>query len=294
MIGHTITLICYWLYVGLSKRESVSSCTVLSSTSTDYWKITETLQWMKMKTTLVLLLIMKLYFLSSGLKQHFFVNEQKKWFCAQKHCKTYFHVLSAFINASEEQRFFANVSSQTSDAWVGLHKKPETVVWKWSEGIDAEQISWDSELLQPNNINNENCGFLYKQSNKLHYENCHFIKPFFCMTNFVLVHQKETWDGALEYCRKHYKSLASLSTMERMNSALLEVTLAETEYVWTGLRYLAGDWLWVTGDDLDYTAWYQNEQPQCPARDLHCGALDKETKLWTHRNCEEKFSFFCQ
>ncbi len=100
------------------------------------------------------------------------------------------------------------------------------------------------------------------------------------MTNFVLVLQKETWEGALEYCRKLYKDLASLSTKERMNSALLEITQAETEYVWTGLRFLAGDWFWVNGDDLNNTAWYQNEQPQCPARDVRCGALDKETKLW--------------
>uniref|UniRef100_A0A672MNN0 C-type lectin domain-containing protein n=1 Tax=Sinocyclocheilus grahami TaxID=75366 RepID=A0A672MNN0_SINGR len=109
---------------------------------------------------------------------------------------------------------------------------------------------------------------------------------------FLLVRQKETWEGALEYCRSHYNDLASLSTADKMNSALLEITQAE--YVWTGLRFLAGDWFWVSGDDLDYTAWYQNEQPQCPDRDLRCGALDMQTKLWTHRNCEEKLSFVCQ
>uniref|UniRef100_A0A8C1IJR8 C-type lectin domain-containing protein n=1 Tax=Cyprinus carpio TaxID=7962 RepID=A0A8C1IJR8_CYPCA len=166
-----------------------------------------------------------------------------------------------------------NASGQTSDAWVGLHKKPDTGVWKWEEsgGIDAKQISWDTALKQPNNLANENCGFLYKANDKLHDENCFFTKPFYCMTNFVLVRQKETWDGALEYCRTHYNNLASLSTMNRTNSALLEITQAETEYVWTGLRFLAGDWLWVTGDDFNYTAWYQNEQPQCPARHLQCG-----------------------
>ncbi len=103
------------------------------------------------------------------------------------------------------------------------------------------------------------------------------------MTNFVLVHQKETWDGALEYCITHYTDLASLSTSERMNSALLEITQAETEYVWTGLRFLAGDWFWVDVHDLNNTAWYQNKQPRCPAGDLRCEALDKETKLWTQK-----------
>uniref|UniRef100_A0A672LUE2 C-type lectin domain-containing protein n=1 Tax=Sinocyclocheilus grahami TaxID=75366 RepID=A0A672LUE2_SINGR len=60
-----------------------------------------------------------------------------------------------------EQRFLANASGQASDAWVGLHKKPETGVWKWSGGIDAEQISWDPAFNQPNNLDNENSGILH-------------------------------------------------------------------------------------------------------------------------------------
>uniref|UniRef100_A0A671R7S5 C-type lectin domain-containing protein n=1 Tax=Sinocyclocheilus anshuiensis TaxID=1608454 RepID=A0A671R7S5_9TELE len=104
----------------------------------------------------------------------------------------------------------------------------------------------------------------------------------------------KTWDGALEYCRTHYNDLASLSTNERMDSALLEITRTETEYVWTGLRFLAGDWFWVNGDVLDYTAWYQNEQPQCPARDLRCGALDKQTnKKAIFSKMIMPLSFFC-
>uniref|UniRef100_A0A8C1YJZ7 C-type lectin domain-containing protein n=1 Tax=Cyprinus carpio TaxID=7962 RepID=A0A8C1YJZ7_CYPCA len=149
-----------------------------------------------------------------------------------------------------------------------------------------------SSMLGINNI----CAFLCKYHKTLHYAECTDKYAFFCMnvSEFVLVHQKETWEGALDYCRTHYNDLASLSTKKRMDSALPEITQAETEYVWTGLRFLAGDWFWVSGDDLNYTAWYQNEQPQCPARELRCGALDKQTKLWTHRNCEEKLSFVCQ
>uniref|UniRef100_A0A8C1EAQ8 Uncharacterized protein n=2 Tax=Cyprinus carpio TaxID=7962 RepID=A0A8C1EAQ8_CYPCA len=102
------------------------------------------------------------------------------------------------------------------------------------------------------------------------------------------VKEKMTWDSAtLEYCRKQYNDLASLSSPNMMDSALGQSTQAETEYVWTGLRFLAGEWFWVSGHDLDYTAWYRKEQPQCPARDLHCGALDMKTRVWTHRNCEE-------
>uniref|UniRef100_A0A672L7E4 C-type lectin domain-containing protein n=1 Tax=Sinocyclocheilus grahami TaxID=75366 RepID=A0A672L7E4_SINGR len=109
----------------------------------------------------------------------------------------------------------------------------------------------------------------------------------------VLVLRNETWEGALEYCQKQNNDLASLSSLSMMDSALGEITQAQTEYVWTGLRFLAGDWFWVNGNVLDYTAWSKTGQPQCPARDLHCGALDKQTRDWTNRDCEETLNFFC-
>ncbi len=242
-----------------------------------------------MKTTLALLLIMEFYTLSSGLKQHFFVKEKMTWDSASKYCKTYFHDLSTFTNESEELQFLEDAAHQPSNAWVGLYK--ESGVWKWSRGENATQINWDTSNRQPED---DDCAFLHKGHKKLHDIDCSDKYSFFCMNiEFVLVRQNETWEGALEYCRKQYNDLASLSTLNMMDSVLGKSTLAETEYVWTGLRFLAGDWFWVNGDDFDYTAGSKTEQPQCPARDLRCGALDKKTRDWTHRDCEEKLSFFC-
>ncbi|XP_043103995.1 macrophage mannose receptor 1-like [Puntigrus tetrazona] len=246
---------------------------------------------MKMKTTLALLLVMELYGLSSGLiKRHFFVKDKMTWDSASKYCKTYFQDLSTFTDENEEQQFLEDAAHQPSDAWVGLYR--ESGVWTWSGGVNATYINWDTSNEQPEN---GDCAFLHKGHKKLHDIDCDDKYSFFCMniSDFVLVLQNETWEEALEYCRKQYNDLASLSSLNMMDSASGKSTLAETEYVWTGLRFLAGDWFWVNGDDLDYTAWYQNEQPQCPAGDLRCGALDKKTKLWTNRNCEEKLSFFC-
>ncbi|XP_026074235.1 macrophage mannose receptor 1-like [Carassius auratus] len=243
-----------------------------------------------MKTTLAVLLIMELYGLSSGLKQHFFIKEKMTWDSASKYCKTYFHDLSTFTNENEQKQFLEDVTDQTSAAWIGLYT--ESGVWKWSGGENATQISWDISNKKPKD---DGCAFVNKGNKKLHIIDCNTEHSFFCMniSEFVLVLQNETWEGALEYCRKQYNDLSSLSTMERLASALLEITQAETEYVWTGLRFLAGEWFWVNGDDLDYTDWCQNEQLQCPAIDLRCGALDINTRDWTHINCEEKLNFFC-
>jgi len=239
---------------------------------------------MKMKTTLAVLLILELYGLSSGLlKQHYFVNESKTWDSARQHCRNLFHDLSTFTTQSEEQQFLEDAVGQTSDAWVGLHK--HSGVWKWAGGEVATRISWDK-----NQPDNSVCAFLQSGNQKLHDYNCMQKKAFFCMKTFVLVQQEKSWEGALEYCRKHHNDLASL---KNITSASEEIPLAETGYVWTGLRFLAGEWRWVDGDDLDFTAWPQTGLPQCPARNLRCGALDKLTRVWTHRDCEEKLNFFC-
>ncbi|KAK7168566.1 hypothetical protein R3I93_004783 [Phoxinus phoxinus] len=247
-----------------------------------------------MKMTLTVLLILELYGLSSGLiKQHFFVNKDKIWDDALEHCRTSFHDLSTFTTESEEQQFLADAVGQTSNAWVGLHKK--SGVWKWTGGENATQISWDTGNKQPDD---DECAFLHTDNKKLHDFQCKKKYAFFCMniSEFVLVRQKESWEGALEYCRQHYNDLASLSSENRLDSASGKITQADTGYVWTGLHFLAGEWLWVSGDDLTFMAWSQARLPQCPARNLRCGALDKQKKVWswTHRDCEEKLNFFCQ
>ncbi|KAK9969863.1 hypothetical protein ABG768_028004 [Culter alburnus] len=244
-----------------------------------------------MKTTLTVLLILELFGLSSGLiKQHFFVNEDKTWFSALRYCRTHFHDLSTFTNESEKERFLEDAVGQTSDAWIGLYKLSGD--WKWTGGDYATNISWDSS----NQLaDNENCVFLHKDTKKLHDENCDRKHKFFCMNRELTpMLQVESWEGALEYCRTHYNDLASLISENRMNSALQRITQAQTEFVWIGLRFLAGEWRWVNGDDLDFTAWNETGQPQCPARNLRCGALDKLTEVWTPRDCEEKLNFFCQ
>jgi len=241
---------------------------------------------MKMKTTLAVLLILELYGLSSGLiKQHYFVNEEKKWDSARQHCKDLFLDLSTFTTQSEEQQFLEDAVGQTSNAWVGLHEKSGG--WKWNGNDNPTVIIWDTSNLFSSD---ENCAFIHNSSKKLHDEKCNVKLKFFCMKKFVLVQQEESWEGALEYCRKHHNDLASL---KNITSASEEIPLAETGYVWTGLRFLAGEWRWVNGDDLDFTAWPQTGLPQCPARNLRCGALDKLTRVWTHRDCEEKLNFFC-
>ncbi|KAI7808556.1 putative secretory phospholipase A2 receptor-like [Triplophysa rosa] len=239
-----------------------------------------------MKTTLTVLLIIQLYGLAScAIKQHYFIDQMKTWNDALNHCRTFYHDLSTFTSATEEKRFLQEAVNQTSDAWVGLYK--ESGIWRWSGGDVATRISWDTT--QPDN---DNFAFLKISVKKLHDRVRADNRTFFCMTfEFVVMQQSESWEGALEYCRHHHDDLASLSSNRSKEYALSKITGAGTQYVWIGLRFLAEQWFWISGYEVQ--DWVKYGQPQCPATNQRCGAMNKNTQTWAPRDCEEKLNFLC-
>ncbi|XP_029577766.1 lithostathine-1-beta-like [Salmo trutta] len=103
----------------------------------------------------------------------------------------------------------------------------------------------------------------------------------------------KTWEEALEYCRDHYTDLPSLLSETEHLQAQSKIEAAQTDHVWTGLIFLAREWLWVNGDHLEYQAWSGGELPHCPAQYLHCGTLTRDEEHWGTRNCEERMNFLC-
>ncbi|KAI7802670.1 putative secretory phospholipase A2 receptor-like, partial [Triplophysa rosa] len=242
------------------------------------------------KTTLTVLLIIKLYGLASCRIKYYYVNQAMTWEEARSYCKTHFTSLSLFNDDIEEQRFLEYAVNRTSDAWIGLYNYVFPFKgWMWTVGLPPTQDKWDVEEPQ------YNCAILPKGNQKLRTHDCAKTFPFFCMTvsTFFLVQQNESWEGALEYCRVHYDDLASPSSNISMLYALKNIAPVQTQHVWIGLRFLAGGWFWLSGDDLQYKAWSSAGQPQCPAQNQRCAALDNITKTWTPRDCEEKLSFLC-
>ncbi|KTF81035.1 hypothetical protein cypCar_00016616, partial [Cyprinus carpio] len=61
--------------------------------------------------------------------------------------------------------------------------------------------------------------------------------------------------------------------------------------VWTGLRFLAGEWHWVSKTFRHIP--YQGSLPSCPEEPYRCGALNNRTAQWEMRDCEERLDFMC-
>ncbi|XP_060779081.1 snaclec coagulation factor IX/factor X-binding protein subunit A-like [Neoarius graeffei] len=118
---------------------------------------------------------------------------------------------------------------------------------------------------------------------------CSKEKTFYCYRFLILVKENKTWEEAREYCRTNYTGLASVTSETSLRQLELETMQTQTESVWTGLRFMNGQWLWVSGEQLGSLV----SMPSCPAPSYRCGALNNMTRTLKNLNCNERLNFVC-
>ncbi|XP_022520103.2 CD209 antigen-like protein E, partial [Astyanax mexicanus] len=178
---------------------------------------------------------------SAGLvRQYFFVDVQINWTSAQQHCRNNYRDL-ATVSTSEENDIIRQIAGDKPPAsWIGLYRSSDQ--WLWSDSQAYFFSWWKSD--QPNKLNIQNC--VVMEDGGWNDNFCWEKRPFFCEKILVLVKENKTWVEAYEHCRSHYTGLAYLSS-DNMDLAKEETQGRQTVSVWTGLRFLAGHWLWVNG-----------------------------------------------
>ncbi|XP_065125915.2 putative C-type lectin domain family 20 member A [Paramisgurnus dabryanus] len=242
-----------------------------------------------MKTSFILLLFLNLFELHSGLfRRHYYVNDHKKWNDAQKHCRDNYDDLST-VSHPDLQTLSTNPALTDNKYWIGLYADN---IWKWSEGGTATINYWKGGQHNPSN---DRCGYADKTDSKVDDDQCSSEKTFYCMEDYelVLVKQESTWEEALDYCRQNYLDLAILYSAVVMTEAKNNSTNAQTDELWTGLRFLSGHWFWVNGENLQYEAWSGGGEPQCPAMNQRCGVYHRQEMAWKPEDCEKKLNFLC-
>uniref|UniRef100_A0A3B4H1T2 L-selectin-like n=1 Tax=Pundamilia nyererei TaxID=303518 RepID=A0A3B4H1T2_9CICH len=233
--------------------------------------------------------ILLLLNLSGTLTKYIYVDQKMDWLEAQSYCRQNYTDLAP-VSTEKDQR-----SSNVNDfIWIGLVRNSSNrMQWLWSGGGVASTCFWKPG--EPNDFNgNEDGGCVW---NKMwNDENLQHQKTFFCY-GAIVVKEKKTWEEALEYCREHHDDLASVASETEM--LLIQKELSKhntTDHIWTGLRFLAGDWLWVDGQEMDYEAWGEEGKPSCPHAKIKCGALQVtggNKAVWDAHDCEEKLHFIC-
>ncbi|XP_056115257.1 CLECT domain-containing protein [Rhinichthys klamathensis goyatoka] len=246
-----------------------------------------------MKASVTLLLFLSLFELNlSVYRYHFFVNETMNWKDAQSHCRARYDDLST-VRSKDLQTLSTNPRINKNYFWIGLERDGrDKTKWMWSEGGEATITFWNEG--EPNN-DNEKCGTIDKRTYKLCDGDCSGKQEFYCMKVFelILVWQKSTWEEALLYCRKKHIDLAILNSEDIMEEAQIKSTAADTDYMWTGLRFIAGHWFWVNGEGMGYKAWSTGGEPKCPAMGQRCGVYDRTQNVWKPADCEQRLNFLC-
>ncbi|KAJ7994775.1 hypothetical protein DPEC_G00252970 [Dallia pectoralis] len=216
------------------------------------------------------------------------------WSDAQTYCRTQYTDL-AFFRKIEDSR----QSPAHSFTWIGLYRDADDPTgWMWSgkeNSTDGTGFSnWASG--EPNNLQGQEYCVAAQSDSKWLDVPCQMTIPFVCYQSklmLILVQEMKTWEEGLQYCRDNYTDLVSLLSKSDHIKAQSTIMGAQTSDVWTGLVFLGSEWFWVNGKPLEYQAWSGGQLPQCPARPLHCGTVNKANKYWDIKNCEEKRNFLC-
>ncbi|KAI2662878.1 hypothetical protein H4Q32_001846 [Labeo rohita] len=250
---------------------------------------------MDTKASVTVLLFLSLFGLNVSIyRDHFFVNNTVSWNDAQQYCRQYYDDLST-VREKDLQVLSSNSLIKGKYFWIGVQRvSPDITKWIWSEGGKATITFWED--YQPNDYT-QKCGAINKDTFKMHDKHCSDNYEFYCMKVYelIVVHQKSTWEEALEYCRQNYTDLAIINSEDIMEEAKINSTVADTDELWTGLRFLAGDWFWVNGDSFDYNVWSSDGdgELQCPAMNQRCGVYDRTQRVCKPTDCERRLNFLC-
>ncbi|KAM9364894.1 uncharacterized protein KZ484_011088 [Pholidichthys leucotaenia] len=230
----------------------------------------------------------------------------KKWKNAQAFCREHHTDLATVRNKQDNEKL-------KGKGWIGLYRDSSTSPWKWSSGEELSSFTlWGDD--EPDD--DENC--VWEEKGKWHSDDCDEENDFHCydedvvsvMENqtledgLILVKENKTWEEALDHCRslviadtgdpaslhgnQSYDLATLRSTPDDHVSARERAQNATTDEVWTGLRFLAGQWVWVGGEQVQY-----DDLESCPTP-RSCGVLEKNGNAsFGIRSCEERKNFLC-
>ncbi|XP_072249427.1 lymphocyte antigen 75-like [Leuresthes tenuis] len=189
---------------------------------------------------------------------------------------------------------------ESNNFWIGLHRDPvQNNVWKWINVTTGEGLSGDDVAQEVNwstiDLVGGNCGSFSPMTKELHKSKCVREYRFFCYDdNLVVVNENKTWEDALSHCREMStpsKQYDLLSLTRSVNSYVSKrIYRAATDEVWSGLRFLGGEWWWSDGTELNHG----EKLPACPTMWKHCGTVPKYDAInWITRDCSERKNFIC-
>ncbi|KAL3046059.1 hypothetical protein OYC64_004132 [Pagothenia borchgrevinki] len=121
---------------------------------------------------------------------------------------------------------------------------------------------------------------------------CTDPKPFYCYDDkVILINESKTWDEALTYCRVNHHDLVSITDRHQQRWVEKRAKMADTKFVWLGMRYTCtlDLWFWVNDRLVCFNNWARdNMDEQCGM----AGVMKRDGK-WYKKDDHKKFNFIC-
>lgn len=229
-------------------------------------------------------------------KVHFFIDKMMTWSEAQQYCREHYTDLSVHAYQWQYNKLPQQAWGSHS-SWIGLHFVNHN--WTWTDGEEMSFEKWNNS--QPDGDGYKKCAYIHKA--KWFAEQCETQHNFICFKwtrKLILVRENKTWGDALIHCRSHHTDLASLQNTLKLKMAKNISSEARTPHVWTSLRFLAGEWLWVNRKPEAQGSYQVDLLPQCPIQPFLCGAFNWTVQTSeflpstiTNRDCHEKLNYIC-
>ncbi|KAI4797298.1 hypothetical protein KUCAC02_025194 [Chaenocephalus aceratus] len=228
----------------------------------------------------------------TGPQKYVVIDELKNWLQAQSYCReNHTDLISGIthINSTEFKDRVDEFKNQhvSSPLWIGLFRE----IWSWSDGKNVSFRNWDPDSFKDEA--SKTCA-MTTPNGKWNSDDCTEEKPFYCYDDkVILIKEKKTWDEALTYCRENHHDLVSITDRHQQRWVQERDKMADTEFVWLGMRYTCtlDLWFWV----IDRLVCYDNWAKQEKTRQVHCdmAAVMKRDGEWYKKADNEKFHFIC-
>ncbi|XP_044063669.1 macrophage mannose receptor 1-like [Siniperca chuatsi] len=212
------------------------------------------------------------------------------WYHASQYCQNKTSELATITET--------NTNSLKKSGWIGLYRKAGKT-WSWIGDSASEYRNW-----APGQPLTADCASFDPVTKKWHSNACSKELQLACYDdNLVMVNENKTWEDALRHCRDmetpcvdslrpciYHHQLLSLQDLSDYGYVRDRLYRATTDEVWTGLRFVGGEWWWVNGQKPED----QGMLPDCPSKWKHCGTMSKyNTDNWIIRDCSERRNFIC-
>ncbi|KAL3046202.1 hypothetical protein OYC64_004248 [Pagothenia borchgrevinki] len=220
----------------------------------------------------------------TGQHKYFVIDEPKNWLQAQSYCRENHTDLVSGLEQIEE---FTTLIDQSSDEdlWIGLFRD----TWSWSDGKNFSFKHWDPDSFEDEG--NKDCA-MTKTNGKWSSDICTNQKPFYCYDDkVILIKENKTWDEALDYCRENHRDLVSITDRHQQRWVEKRAKMADTEFVWLGMRYTCtlDLWFWVSNRLVCYHNWAPEDKMKGCDR---ATAMKREGK-WYERKEGNFLNFIC-